>query len=329
LDDKPLGRSGLRVGPFAFGAAGIGNLYRAVPDDAAAGAVAAALAAGVRYFDTAPHYGLGLSERRLGLALVGTPRDELVLSTKVGRLLVDDPTGADRRDDEGFDVPAGIRRVRDYSRDGVLRSLEASMMRLGTDRIDVVFVHDPDEYYEQALDGALPALAELRDQGVIGGFGAGMNQWELLAKFVEHSDPDVIMLAGRYTLLDQSGLDELLPACVRRGVSVVAAGVFNSGILARSRPAADAKYNYEQADAELVERANRIADVCERHDCTLPQAAVQFPLAHPAVATVCLGARSPEQVERNAALFDQPVPDELWRELADAGLLRVDAPVPS
>lgn len=329
MDDKPLGRSGLRVGPFAFGAAGIGNLYRAVPDDAAAGAVAAALAAGVRYFDTAPHYGLGLSERRLGLALVGTPRDELVLSTKVGRLLVDDPTGADRRDDEGFDVPAGIRRVRDYSRDGVLRSLEASMMRLGTDRIDVVFVHDPDEYYEQALDGALPALAELRDQGVIGGFGAGMNQWELLAKFVEHSDPDVIMLAGRYTLLDQSGLDELLPACVRRGVSVVAAGVFNSGILARSRPAADAKYNYEQADAELVERANRIADVCERHDCTLPQAAVQFPLAHPAVATVCLGARSPEQVERNAALFDQPVPDELWRELADAGLLRVDAPVPS
>jgi D-threo-aldose 1-dehydrogenase len=329
LSDKPLGRSGLRVGPFAFGAAGIGNLYRAVPDDAAAGAVAAALAAGVRYFDTAPHYGLGLSERRLGAALAGMPRDELVLSTKVGRLLVNDPSGADRRDDEGFDVPASIRRVRDYSRDGVLRSLEASMTRLGTDRIDVVFVHDPDDHYEAALHGALPALAELRGQGVIGGFGAGMNQWQMLAKFVEHSDPDVIMLAGRYTLLDQSGLDELLPACVRRGVSVVAAGVFNSGILARSRPPADAKYNYVPADAELVERANRIADVCERHGCTLPQAAVQFPLAHPAVATVCLGARSPEQVERNAALFDQPVPDELWRELADAGLLRVDAPVPS
>jgi D-threo-aldose 1-dehydrogenase len=329
LKDKPLGRSGLRVGPFAFGAAGIGNLYRAVPDDDADGAVAAALAAGVRYFDTAPHYGLGLSERRLGAALAGVPRDELVLSTKVGRLLVDDPAGADRRDDEGFDVPAGIRRVRDYSRDGVLRSLEASMSRLGTDRIDVVFVHDPDDHYAEALDGALPALAELRDQGVIGGFGAGMNQWQMLAKFVRHSDPDVIMLAGRYTLLDQSGLDELLPECVRRGVSVVAAGVFNSGILARSRPAPGAHYNYVAADAELVERANRIADVCERHGCTLPQAAVRFPLAHPAVATVCLGARSAEQVARNAALFDQPVPDELWRELADAGLLRVDAPVPS
>jgi D-threo-aldose 1-dehydrogenase len=329
LNDKPLGRSGLRVGPFAFGAAGIGNLYRAVPDDEADGAVTTALAAGVRYFDTAPHYGLGLSERRLGAALAGTPRGELVLSTKVGRLLVDDPTGADRRDDEGFDVPATIRRVRDYSRDGVLRSLEASMTRLGTDRIDVVFVHDPDDHYAEALDGALPALAELRDQGVIGGFGAGMNQWQMLAKFVRHSDPDVIMLAGRYTLLDQSGLDELLPECVRRGVSVVAAGVFNSGILARSRPAPGAHYNYVAADAELVERANRIADVCERHGCTLPQAAVRFPLAHPAVATVCLGARSAEQVARNAALFDQPVPDELWRELADAGLLRVDAPVPS
>jgi D-threo-aldose 1-dehydrogenase len=329
LNDKPLGRSGLRVGPFAFGAAGIGNLYRAVPDDEADGAVTTALAAGVRYFDTAPHYGLGLSERRLGAALAGTPRGELVLSTKVGRLLVDDPTGADRRDDEGFDVPATVRRVRDYSWDGVLRSLEASLRRLDTDRIDVVFVHDPDDYYAEALDGALPALAELRDQGVIGGFGAGMNQWQMLAKFLRHSDPDVIMLAGRYTLLDQSGLDELLPECVRRGVAVVAAGVFNSGILARSRPAPGAHYNYVPADAELVERANRIADVCERHGCTLPRAAVQFPLAHPAVATVCLGARSAEQVARNAALFEQPVPDELWRELADSGLLRVDAPVPS
>jgi D-threo-aldose 1-dehydrogenase len=328
LTDKPLGRSGLRVGPLAFGAAGIGNLYRAVPDDEATATIAEALAAGVRYFDTAPHYGLGLSERRLGRALVGYPRDDLVLSTKVGRLLVDDPTGADRRDDEGFDVPASVRRVRDYSRDGVLRSLEASMTRLGTDRIDVVFVHDPDDYYAEAMAGALPALSELRDQGVIGGFGAGMNQWEMLAKFVQYSDPDVIMLAGRYSLLDQSGL-ALLEDCVRREVSVVAAGVFNSGILARNRPPSDAHYNYEQADAELIERANRIADVCERHGCTLPQAAVQFPLAHPAVGTVCLGARTPEQVTRNAALFDEPVPDDLWRDLTDAGLLRADARVPS
>jgi D-threo-aldose 1-dehydrogenase len=329
MADRALGRSGLRVGPFSFGAAGIGNLYRAVSDSDASAAVTTALAAGVRYFDTAPHYGLGLSERRLGASIAGVPRDQLVLSTKVGRLLVADPFGADRRDDEGFDVPASVRRVRDYSRDGVLRSLESSMARLGTDRIDVVYVHDPDEHYAEARDGALAALAELRDQGVIGGFGAGMNQSRMLADFVEHSDVDVVMLAGRYTLLDQSALDRLLPECVRRGVSVVAAGVFNSGILARQRPGADAHYNYVPADVALVERANRIADVCERHGSTLPQAAAQFPLAHPAVATVCLGARSPEQVARNAALFERPVPDDLWRELAEVGLLRMDAPVPS
>jgi D-threo-aldose 1-dehydrogenase len=326
---RPLGRTGPRVGPFAFGAAGIGNLYRAVSDEDAEAAVATALATGVRYFDTAPHYGLGLSERRLGAALTGVPRDDLVLSTKVGRLLVDDPTGANRRDDEGFDVPASVRRVRDYSRDGVLRSLESSLTRLGTDRIDVVYVHDPDEHYAEALDGALPALSELRDQGVIGGFGAGMNQSEMLARFVEHSDLDVVMLAGRYSLLDQSGMDELLPACERRGVSVVAAGVFNSGILATARPGPDAHYDYGPAGEDLIARANRIADVCERHGCTLPQAAVWFPLAHPAVASICLGARSAAQVRRNAALFDRPVPDDVWRDLVAEGLLRADAPVGS
>jgi D-threo-aldose 1-dehydrogenase len=318
---RPLGRTGLRVGPFAFGAAGIGNLYSAVSDEDAHGAVTTALAAGVRYLDTAPHYGLGLSERRVGEAIKDVPRDELVLSTKVGRLLVDDPGGAHRRDDEGFDVPATVRRVRDYSRDGVLRSLAASMRRLGTDRIDVVYVHDPDEHYAAALDGALPALSELRDQGVIGGFGAGMNQWPMLAKFVEHSDLDVLMLAGRYTLLDQSGMAELLPLCLRRNVSVVAAGVFNSGILATNRPAPDAHYDYGPAGQDLVARANRIADVCERHGTTLPAAAAQFPLRHPAVATVCLGARSAQQVKRNAALFDEQVPEELWRELTAEGLL--------
>ncbi len=324
--DRPLGRTGHRVGPLAFGGAGIGNLYREVSDADAEAAVHTALAAGVRYFDTAPHYGLGLSERRLGAALAGQ-RDSVILSTKVGRLLVDEPSGADRRDEAGFDVPATSRRVRDYSRDGVLRSLESSLERLRTDRIDVVFVHDPDEYYTEALEGALPALAELRSQGVIGGFGAGMNQWRMLAGFVEHADPDVIMLAGRYSLLDQSALAELLPLCSARGVSVVAAGVFNSGILATDRPRPGAHYDYGPADAELVARANRIADVCQRHGCTLPQAAAQFPLAHPAVATVCLGARSADQMARNASLFERPVPDDVWRELVAEGLLSGDAPV--
>lgn len=311
------------VGPFAFGGAGIGNLYTAVSDADAAGAIEAALAAGVRYFDTAPHYGLGLSERRLGAALARQPREELVLSTKVGRLLVPDPAGADRRDDEGFDVPATFRRVRDYSRDGVLRSLGASLDRLDVDRIDLVYVHDPDDHYEAALEGALPALAELRDQGVIREFGVGMNSSAMPARFVERVDLDVVMLAGRYTLLDQSAMDDLLPLCSRRGVSVVAAGVFNSGILATDRPGT--RYDYLPAPWELIDRANRIADVCERHGCTLPQVAAWFPLSHPAVATVCLGARTASEVVRNVALFDKPVPEDVWRELVAEGLLREDA----
>ncbi|HEX5404719.1 MAG TPA: aldo/keto reductase [Pseudonocardiaceae bacterium] len=313
----------LDVGPFAFGAAGIGNLYEAVSEEDAASAVEAALAAGVRYFDTAPHYGLGLSERRLGAAIAGVPRADLVLSTKVGRLLVS--TGTERRDDEGFDVVSGLRRVWDFSRDGVLRSLEASMARLGTDRIDVVFVHDPDEHYAAALDGALPALSALRDQGVIGRFGVGMNQSRMLTRFVEHSDLDTVLLAGRYTLLDQSGMDDLLPVCRRRGVSVVAAGVFNSGILATEQPGDH--YDYRVADPSVVSLANRLAAVCALHGVTLPQAAVWFPLLHPAVTTVCLGARSAREVIRNAGLFDHPVPDSLWQDLIAAGLLRADAPM--
>lgn len=313
----------LDVGPFAFGGAAIGNMYTAVSDADATDAVTAAIALGVRYFDTAPHYGLGLSERRLGAALADVPRDEVVLSTKVGRLLVPDPAHADRQDTEGFMVPAAMRRVRDYSRDGVLRSLDASMRRLGTDRIDVVYVHDPDEHYAAALNGAVPTLTELRDQGVIGGFGAGMNSSAMLAKFVEHSDMDVVLVAGRYTLLDQSAVDDLLPLCSRRGVSVVAAGVFNSGILATDRPGTH--YDYRPADESTIERANRIAAVCARHRCTLPQVAAWFPLRHPAVATVCLGARSAAEVTRNAALFDRPVPDDVWRDLVAEGLMREDA----
>jgi D-threo-aldose 1-dehydrogenase len=322
---RPLGRSGLRVGPFAFGGAVIGNLYQAVDDEVAAGAVEAALRAGVRYFDTAPHYGLGLSERRLGRALAGQHRAELVLSTKVGRLLVDNPAGATARDDEGFDVPATARRVLDYSRDGVLRSIESSLTRLGTDRVDVVFVHDPDDHYREALDGAFPALSELRAQGVISGFGAGMNQSAMLAEFVRHTDLDVVMLAGRYSLLDQSAVADLLPLAAQHKVSVVAAGVFNSGILATDRPRADAHYNYAPAEAELIDRATRIAQVCERHGVALPTAAAQFPLRHPTVATVCLGARSATQVDRNAGLFSKPVPDDLWQELAATGLIRADS----
>lgn len=320
---RPLGRGGLTVGPLAFGSAPIGNLGRVVTGDEWPGALDAAYATGVRYFDTAPHYGLGLAEERLATRL----RDDCIVSTKVGRLLV--PGSGDGMDDEGYAVPATRVRVRDYSRDGILRSLESSLQRLGRDRVDILFVHDPDDFRREALEGAFPALEELRSQGVITSYGAGMNQSELLATFVRETDLDVLMLAGRYTLLEQGALDALLPECERRGVSVVAAGVFNSGLLARARPRASVTYNYAPAPPEILARVHRIADVLERHGTTLPVAAAQFALAHPAVATVCLGARDRAQVERNAALFDTPVPAEAWRELVAEGLLREDAPVPA
>ncbi|MDA0184921.1 aldo/keto reductase [Solirubrobacter phytolaccae] len=321
---RPLGRGGLQVGPLSFGSAPIGNLGRAVSDEEWRGALAAAWDAGIRYFDTAPHYGLGLAERRLACGLA--EREGFIVSTKVGRLL--EPTTDEDLDDEGYAVPPTHIRVRDYTRDGIRASLEASLERLGLDRVDILLVHDPDEHYREALDGAFPALEELRAEGVITSYGAGMNQAEMLADFVRHTDLDVVMLAGRYTLLEQGALDELLPLCVERDVSVIAAGVFNSGLLSRPRPRESATYNYEPAPPELLARVHRIADVLERHGTTLPAAAAQFALAHPAVSTVCLGARSADQVERNAALFDDPIPDAVWGELVAEGLLRPDAPVP-
>ena len=326
---RALGRGGLRVGPLGFGAAVIGNLYTALDPDSARATVHTALDRGVRYFDTAPHYGLGLSEERLGAGIADFDRAQLLISTKIGRLLVDNPDGVNQKDTELFDVPASKRRVYDYSRDGVLRSLESSLARLGTDHVDILFVHDPDNHYQEALDGAFPALEELRGQGVIRSYGAGMNSPGMLADFVRNTDLDVVMLAGRYTLLDQGALSELLPLCEQRGVSMVAAGVFNSGMLAVDRPVAGATYDYAPAAEEILARANRIADVCERHGATLPRAAAQFPLNHPAVATVVLGARTAAEVARNATLFDASVPLECWQELVAEGLLADNVPMPT
>ncbi|GAA3232297.1 aldo/keto reductase [Nonomuraea helvata] len=306
---------GLELPRHGFGGAPIGNLFEEVPEEQARATVDAAWDSGVRLFDTAPHYGLGLSERRLGAALKG--RSGYVLSTKVGRLLVPASTPGGR-DDEGFDVSAELRRVWDFSGDGVRRSLEESVARLGLPSVDIALIHDPDDHLEQALAEAYPALAELRAQGVVKAIGVGMNQWQAPLRFVQETSIDVVMLAGRYTLLDQSGLP-LLEECARRGVRVLAAGVFNSGILATPRPSGT--YNYQPASAPLLERATRIAKACERHGVTLPQAAMAFPLRHPAVATVVLGARSPEEVTANAALWSRPVPDALWEELTSEGLL--------
>jgi len=315
IADTPLALTGL-----GFGGSVIGNLYRSVSDGEAEAAVAAAWDAGIRYFDTAPHYGLGLSERRLGTALRGRPRDEYVLSSKVGRLLVPNevPEG---RDSDGFDVPDDLRRQWDFSRDGVLRSIEESLNRIGTDHLDIVYVHDPDDHWRQAADEAMPTLAQLRDEGVVGAIGAGMNQSAMLTRFLRETPADLVMLAGRYTLLDQGALDDVLPAAVEHGKSVVAVGVFNSGLLAGDRPASGMKYDYRDAPAHLVARAQAIAEVCEQHGTTLPAAAIAFPFTHPAVVNVTLGMRTPAQVGRNAELYRQGVPDALWGELRSRELL--------
>jgi D-threo-aldose 1-dehydrogenase len=312
---------------LSFGGAPIGNLYRETSEESALAAVRAAWDAGIRYFDTAPHYGLGLSERRLGRALRGLPRDEYVISTKVGRLL--EPASQALTDDEGFAVRVPLRRRWDFSRDGILRSVEGSLSRLGADRVDILFLHDPDDHWEDAVGTGYPALAELRSQRIVAAIGAGMNQAEMLTRFVRETDMDLVMLAGRYTLLEQGALDELLPLCAERRVRVVAAGVFNSGLLSREQPPAGAKYNYSKAPGDLVELARRIAAVCERHGTTLPAAALRFPLGHPAVASVVVGMRDPAQVARNASLFSRAVPRGVWDELRELGLLRPDAPVPA
>ncbi|MGP4015593.1 aldo/keto reductase [Saccharopolyspora sp. 5N708] len=324
-----LGGSEVSVSGLGFGGAVIGNLYHAVDEDTALAAVAAAWDAGIRYFDTAPHYGLGLAERRLGRALVGRSRAELVVSTKVGRLLVPSPQRAALRDDAGFDVPADQERVWDFSADGVRRSLEASLRRLGMDRIDLVLIHDPDDHWEQAVEEAYPALHELRSQGVIGAIGVGMNQWQMLERFVTETDVDAVLLAGRYTLLDQSAVDTMLPMCLRRNVSVLAAGVFNGGVLATDEPGPDARYDYTPAPPVLRARVARMVEVIHRHGASLPQVAMAFAAAHPAVTSVVVGARSADEVRGNAELFDRPVPVTLWSELVAAGLLRADLPLPT
>ncbi|MFC5262941.1 aldo/keto reductase [Kribbella qitaiheensis] len=312
---------------IGLGGAPLAGLFTPVGDAEAAATVQAAWDEGWRYFDTAPHYGLGLAEERLGAGLAGKPRDEYVLSSKVGRIIYEADT--DATDDEGFAVTSRRRRRWDFSRDGVLQSIEDSLRRIGTDRLDVVFVHDPDDHYEEAVATAFPTLIELRDQGVIGAIGSGMNQTAMLTRFVREVDIDAIMLAGRYTLLDPDGLDDILPACVENNVQVVAVGIFNSGLLSQPRPAADATFNYAPAPAPLVDKANQLADICESHGVTLPAVALNFPLHHPAVAGIAVGCRTPSEVHTNAALSRVEIPTALWSDLKSTDLLRPDAPTPT
>lgn len=325
LATRQVGPGRVRLTSLGYGAAQAGNLYRATTDAETQTAVDVAWEAGVRYFDTAPHYGLGLSERRLGASLATRPREEYVVSTKVGRLLVPSPETAHERDPDMFDVPADARRVWDFSRDGVLRSLESSLERTGLDHIDVVYLHDPDEHWEAASREALPALLELRDQGVVGAVGAGMNQSAMLARFVAETDVDVVMCAGRFTLLEQPALADLLPAAAAREVGVVVAGVYNSGLLAHEVPPDDATYDYAQAPPALLERTRQVAAVCASHGVTLPEAALAYVRSHPAVASTVVGLRDPGQVRAAVGRHTAVVPHDLWSDLVEAGLLAPDA----
>ncbi|WP_232331364.1 aldo/keto reductase [Agromyces laixinhei] len=312
-----------RIGPIGYGAASVGNLYRAVSEADAHSALAAAWEGGIRYFDTAPHYGLGLSERRLGAFLRERPRDEFVISTKVGRALDPNPD-FDGGDDLAFDFAVPNERVRrfDPSEAGVRRSIEESLDRLGIDRLDIAYLHDPDAYdLDRGLDEGLPALVKLRDEGVVEAIGIGTNRADAAARAVREGDLDLVMIAGRYTLLEQPALDELFPLCDERGVAVVAAAVFNSGLLATDVPAQTPRYNYGEAPAEILRRTHALAAACNESGVALPAAALQYPLQHPAVRSVVVGSARAADVRQNIERAHAPIPAGFWERLREQGLI--------
>jgi D-threo-aldose 1-dehydrogenase len=297
-----------RLGPLVFGGASIAGLYQPVSEEQAQATLAAAWDAGIRAFDTAPHYGVGLSERRIGDFLAGHSRDSFAVSTKVGRLLVP-ATGSVEGVDDFYGTPA-LSRVRDYSRDGIHRSISDSLGRMRLDRIDIALIHDPDDYLDEAVDSAYPALADLRSQGVVGAIGAGMNSAESLAWLVTRAEFDCVLVAGRYTLLEDSASATLFPVCQQRGVTVLAGGVFNSGILAGGD-----RYNYAPAPPEVAARVSQVSDVCAKYDVPLAAAALRYVLRHPAVTAAVVGARSPAEIRADAEYLSAEIPDALWTEL--------------
>jgi D-threo-aldose 1-dehydrogenase len=321
-DRHVLGRSSVSVTALSLGTAPLGNLFTPVTDAEAMAVVDAAFDVGIGYLDTAPHYGVGLAEERLGRALADRRQDPgratFTLSTKVGRLLRPLRPGEDP-DPQGFvDTPSRTRDW-DFSAAGIRRSIEESLARLGLDRIDVALLHDPDEHEQNVYETAYGALADLRRQGVVGAIGAGMNQSAMLTRFVRDLDLDLVLCAGRFTLLDQSALKDLLPECERRGTSVVIGGVYNSGLLADPRPGA--RFDYAPASAALVRTAESLAELCGTFGVPLKAAAVQFPFRQPTVASVLVGCRSAAEVHDNAAVFEHPIPEELWTAIAKSGLV--------
>lgn len=308
---------------LGYGAANVGNLFRELTDDEAWAVLDAAWDSGIRYYDTAPHYGLGLSERRLGAFLQTKPRDEFVVSTKAGRLLRPNPDFTGGLDaDNDFFVPNDLQRVWDFSDAGIRASLDESRERLGLERIDIVYLHDPERHdLDLALAEAFPALEQVRAEGTVGAIGVGAMTSDALARSVRDADLDLVMIAGRYTLLEQPAAAEVLPACRERGTGVVAASVFNSGLLAKAEPTRDSRYEYGEVSDEIWDRLQCIVAVCRAHDVQLPAAAIQFPLRDAVTRSVVVGSSRPEQVRQNAALAATPIPAEFWLELVAAGLI--------
>lgn len=319
-----LGRTGVRVTRLGLGCAPLGGLYQAVGDETAAATLARAWEQGIRFFDTAPLYGLGRSERRTGAALAVRARDEFTLATKVGRRLV--PRAEAPRAGGMWAEPAADEPVFDFSAGGVRRSYEESLDRLGLERVDILHLHDPDDHFAEAMAGGRRELRRLRAEGRVGAVSAGMNQSAMLTEFARTGDFDCFLLAGRYTLLDQSGLADLLPECERRGISVIAGGVYNSGILADPRPGAT--YGYLPATDDMLARVRAIGEVCERHGVPLRAAALRFPFGHPAVASVLIGMRSPAEVDDAVAMAAVEIPAQLWRDLKSTRLLPEEVPTP-
>ncbi|MDU8912446.1 aldo/keto reductase [Aestuariicoccus sp. MJ-SS9] len=331
-----LSNGGLSFTELGFGSAPLGNLYRAISDEAARATLDAAWTGGVRYFDTAPLYGLGLSETRLNPFLRGKPRNDYVLSTKVGRLI--QPCAPEHRSGQGkwFEVPQR-REHFDYTYDGVMRSFEHSFSRLGVDRIDILYVHDlcafthgsreaSDMRVEEFFGGrGYDAMISLRDQGLVTAIGAGVNEWQVCQTLAERGDMDLFLLAGRYTLLEQDALDSFLPLCERRGIGIVTGGPYNSGILATgAKPGA--YYNYDLAPPEILDRVARIEAVCKAHGVRMIDAAFRFPLLHPAHVSVIPGGQGVDEMAGNLAAAEAVIPADLWAELKAQGLMRADAP---
>jgi D-threo-aldose 1-dehydrogenase len=322
IDKVELGRTGLYVSRLGLGGVALSGAppstdpQQTTAEAEAVGLIQRSLALGLNYLDTAPMYGVGRSERRYGQALRGIARDRYVLSTKVGRVLHPIEPGSDE-----------LTWSFDFSREGVLGSFEASLERLGLERVDILYVHDPDDHYLQALTQAFPVLMELRAQGRVSAIGAGMNQWEMELQFAREVNVDCFLLAGRYTLLDQTALSEFLPYCVEQHIGVVAGGPYNSGILAVG-PREGATFNYRVASMQMMDKARRISAMCARHQVPLKAAALQFILAHPAIASVIPGARSVAEVEDNVRMVEYPIPTALWAELKQEGLVAEAAPTP-